>query len=324
MVEQGDQYADAAPALPLRNNEEGEEEVVERDSGEFDKQFLVTCSKQRIGKNEHVDKFLGRLTHMDMKGRRINRIKQLSSCGTLKVLYLYENNIEVIENMEYVPNLTHLYLDNNYIQQMMNLDRLQNLQKLFLDGNQISRITGLENCPCLTELHVANQQLEEGQYLELDDETFRALSNTLTYIDISANQLEVLPRELLYCRRLETINVSKNFLQDAGELASVVGNCPRLKEVDARKNPMCKAPKYWEQVVVRTPESAKMLDGKAIDGRMRERMRSFESHKQQLRQRGAKAKPQAMAQGPSGRFNEGQGYGDGGGGGGGIGGGGMF
>jgi Leucine-rich repeat (LRR) protein len=315
MVEGGTQYDDA-PDLPARNNENARDEPVERDAAEFDKQFLVSCTNQRIGKSEPVDKFLGRLTHLDMKGRRINRIKQLSSCGTLKVLYLYENNIEVIENMEYVPNLTHLYLDNNYIMQMMNLERLQNLQKLFLDGNQISRITGLENCPRLSELHVANQQLEEGQYLELDDESFRAISNTLTYIDLSANRLEMLPRELLYCRRLETINVAKNFLQDVGELGSLVGNCPRLKEIDARKNPMCKAPKYWEKVVVRSPESTKMLDGKAIDGRMRDRMRSFESHKQQLRSRGAKPKPEAVAQGPSGRFNEGEGYGVGGGGGG--------
>ena len=313
MVEQAGAHAemigDGAPALPPRNNLDEEVEDVQEaeyeDNGEFNKDFLVTCTNQRIGKAEPVDKFLARLTHIDMKGRRINRIRRLTACKSLKVLYMYENNVEVLENLECAPNLTHLYLDNNFIGRMENFDTLQKLQKLFIDGNQISRITGLENCPHLSELHVANQQLEEGQYLELDDDTFRCLSSSLVYIDLSANQLEMVPRELLYCRRLQTINLSKNLLQDVGDLGTLISNCPNLREVDARKNPMCKVPKYWEKAVVRTPESTRMLDGKAIDSRMRDRMRSFEAHKQQLRMRGVKPKQARQSDaGPSGRFNE--------------------
>ena len=75
----------------------------------------------------------------------------------LKVWYLYDNQLERIENMQCVRQLTHLHLDNNDVREISGLDCLPQLQKLFLSRNCIARIGGLEALANLQELHVADQ-----------------------------------------------------------------------------------------------------------------------------------------------------------------------
>lgn len=266
----------------------------------FSVDVLLRCTKQRIGPNENESKFLAKLSHINMKGKELETIKELDVCANLKVLYLYENNIQRIENMKTVRNLTHLYLDTNLIHQIEDLHFLPNLQKLFLNNNCISRIGGLEQCPRLEELHVANQRLIEGEYLTLEEQSFRALSNSLMTIDLSGNGLEGVPPELFYLRRLEVLNLSKNQIANLEEMGGLFTSCQRLKEVDCRKNPMCEVPRYWEDAVVLTPDRTAMLDGKAIDGRMRKQMRNFEAHRQRVRRKGtapSKAEGAGMGRG---------------------------
>lgn len=52
-------------------------------------------------------------------------------CGNLKVLYLYDNKITSMENIQ-APLLTHLYLQNNEITTMCNLGHLPRLAKLYV------------------------------------------------------------------------------------------------------------------------------------------------------------------------------------------------
>jgi protein phosphatase 1 regulatory subunit 42 len=54
----------------------------------------------------------------------------ISTCKNLTVIYLYDNNLAKIENLEFAPNLTHLYLQNNKIKRMENLNNLKMLTKL--------------------------------------------------------------------------------------------------------------------------------------------------------------------------------------------------
>lgn len=53
-----------------------------------------------------------------------------SLCKNLRVLYLYDNQIRQIQNLDFASNVTHLYLQNNCIAAMENLSSLKNLEKL--------------------------------------------------------------------------------------------------------------------------------------------------------------------------------------------------
>lgn len=54
----------------------------------------------------------------------------LSMCRNLMVLYLYDNELTHIHNLDFASNLTHLYMQNNNITHIDNLSNLQNLSKL--------------------------------------------------------------------------------------------------------------------------------------------------------------------------------------------------
>lgn len=56
--------------------------------------------------------------------------EDLSLCKNLSVLYLYDNRISQITNLNYATNLTHLYLQNNCISCIENLRSLKKLEKL--------------------------------------------------------------------------------------------------------------------------------------------------------------------------------------------------
>ena len=77
----------------------------------------------------------------------------LKHCKKLEVLYLFENRLTSIsETMLNFRKLTRLYMYDNYITKMENLDSLVNLQKLYLEKNMINRLEGLQNCTKLEEL----------------------------------------------------------------------------------------------------------------------------------------------------------------------------
>lgn len=54
----------------------------------------------------------------------------ISVCRNLAVLYLYDNQITHIRNLDFASSLTHLFLQNNSITHMENLSTLQRLSKL--------------------------------------------------------------------------------------------------------------------------------------------------------------------------------------------------
>lgn len=86
------------------------------------------------------------------------------TCDQLKVLYLHNNFIQKITNLDQMRHLTHLYLQWNRIQKIENLTALKNLKKLYLSYNQIQRLEGVENLNQLEELHLEYQNLPSPQH----------------------------------------------------------------------------------------------------------------------------------------------------------------
>ena len=59
---------------------------------------------------ESTEQYLQRVTHLHLQGKRIRRIENLDSCTNLKVLYLYDNQIEEIANLEFAGIVQYLLL----------------------------------------------------------------------------------------------------------------------------------------------------------------------------------------------------------------------
>uniref|UniRef100_A0A671KJW5 Protein phosphatase 1, regulatory subunit 42 n=1 Tax=Sinocyclocheilus anshuiensis TaxID=1608454 RepID=A0A671KJW5_9TELE len=114
----------------------------------------------------------------------------LSMCRNLTVLYLYDNQISQICNLEFASNLTHLYMQNNNISCIENLSSLHKLSKLFLGGNSITVVEGLDELKSLKELHVEGQKLPRGEKLVFDPRSISSLSETLCILNISKNNID--------------------------------------------------------------------------------------------------------------------------------------
>lgn len=99
-----------------------------------------------------------------------------SKCKNLRVMYMQNNCITKIENLNFAVNLTHLYLQHNNLTKIENLQTLRNLTHLFLGYNNISVIEGLENLDKLLELHVENQHLSAGESLIFDPRSLQTIS----------------------------------------------------------------------------------------------------------------------------------------------------
>lgn len=98
------------------------------------------------------------------------------TCEHLKVLYLHNNSIHKIENLNQLIHLTHLYLQWNRIRKMENLCHLKNLRKLYLSYNEIQRLEGVDNLHQLEEIHLEYQNLSQQQEFSFDVDSLIGIS----------------------------------------------------------------------------------------------------------------------------------------------------
>ena len=132
---------------------------------------------------ETTEAYLGRVTHLHLQGKKIDKIEGLELCTNLKVLYLYDNQIESITGLENQPILYYVYLQNNKIKDIPKL-QMPALRKLYLDDNHISVVSGLSLCCILEELHIARQRLPTFTSLKFDPETLQSITS-LQVLEIS-------------------------------------------------------------------------------------------------------------------------------------------
>ena len=93
---------------------------------------------------------MGRITQELLRKRADHNDGILS---TLEEISLHQENIERIENLEfYCRHIKILYLQDNIIEKLENLDKLKELEYLNLAVNSISKIENLEKCESLNKL----------------------------------------------------------------------------------------------------------------------------------------------------------------------------
>ncbi|XP_069777434.1 protein phosphatase 1 regulatory subunit 42 isoform X10 [Narcine bancroftii] len=231
---------------------------------------LITKSSLHIKnrRDEPLDQYLKKLTHLNFSDKNIDEIGDLSACKNLCVLYLYDNNITQIHNLGFAFNLTHLYLQNNKITQITNLSLLQNLSKLYLGGNCISVVEELQGLTELRELHIENQRLPTGEKLLFDPRTLQSLKKSLCVLNIKKNNIDEI-KEFACLENLNQFMAEENQIHDIKELEYVLSHWQKIWYLNLSGNPVCQQAKYRDKIMVMST-SLEVLDGKEVNNTARQ------------------------------------------------------
>ncbi|KDO26264.1 hypothetical protein SPRG_08340 [Saprolegnia parasitica CBS 223.65] len=244
--------------------------------------MLVHASKTSVAKDESADHYLRRLTHLTLTNKKLTGIANLELCRNLKVLYLYGNRIQTIENLAFASQLTQLHLQDNRITRMEGLDALVNLEKLCLEGNQICRLEGLEHCSKLTELHLANQNVSTTGFALDDAASLATLSRCLRVLNLAnCNVQRAAP--LVALGRLEQLNLARNAISDMEDVFALVGGLRCLRDLNLTNNHVNATPKYRENTIIFSGAHLQVLDTKDIDAKQRAMMQSHLAFKHKKR-----------------------------------------
>eukprot|EP00056_Hartaetosiga_gracilis_P013436 m.221830 g.221830 ORF g.221830 m.221830 type:complete len:364 (-) comp13846_c0_seq4:3654-4745(-) len=237
---------------------------------ELSKEVIASgASKLRRRKDEKLENFLERITHLKLQRRQIQSLNFLNLCKKLVALYLYENLILKMTNLSACHNLTYIYLQDNQIGRLEGIGKLKFLSKLFIGRNKIVVVEGLHELPNLTELHIEHQHLPPGEKLLFDPRSIATISKTVKKLNVAGNGLtSIMDFTSLAC--IEKLDVSHNRLTDLNEFGLVFGHSRTLHTLNVVGNPFCSLMKYVEEVVTQIPHL------NAIDGReFNETQRAF-------------------------------------------------
>jgi hypothetical protein len=274
---------------------------------------LASTSLTRSSK-ETADAYLQRVTHLHLQNKKIRVIENLDQCVNLKVcsswlfefvfltvvprcfqvLYLYDNQIEVIQNLGFSSILQYLYLHNNLIKEIPQLS-LPQLKKLYLDDNEIQNVSGLTNCSNLEELHVARQRLPSYASLQFQRDSLHCISRSLQVLEISGNGIVLIsPFCMLY--NLRKLYCQDNKVLDLAEIEMIIA-LPRLEEANFTGNPCCTQFKYRDTAIGASSDSFQILDELAVPKHQQIAIRGLMSHRRKL---GAMSRFQQAINGSSG------------------------
>ncbi|KAF5270216.1 hypothetical protein FQA39_LY08430 [Lamprigera yunnana] len=186
-------------------------------------------------------------THLFWNNKFSKNIKATISLKSLCVIYLHNNEITKIENIESAVNLKHLFLQQNKIKKIENLNNLVKLEKLYLGHNEISVLEGLETLTNLKELHLEKQNLN-GDSLCFDHRSIFAIANSLKILRISHNNITTITN-LAPLKNIETLDASHNMLGDFKEVCDTLRNWYYIYEAKFHNNPIAKDRRYRENII---------------------------------------------------------------------------
>ena len=146
--------------------------------------------------------------------------------------------------------ITRLYIYDNCITKIENLETLVNLQKLYLDRNMIRRLEGLQNCTQLEELTLEDQRLPRTAQFTFDEYSLAAIAGSLYNLNLANNQI-IECKALYYCDRIERLNLRGNWICDLQEeIMPLLTTMRGLNTLDLRENDVTRSAKYREQVIM--------------------------------------------------------------------------
>jgi len=131
--------------------------------GNVDGLNLRNCNLPKIPQEIQCFKNLKKLW---LDNNQITKIENLDGLEELRVLGLGNNQIGEIENLKNLSGLEELELNNNKITEIKNLECLINLSKLKLYNNDITEIKSLDKLTNLQQLGLYNNNIAKIQNLD--------------------------------------------------------------------------------------------------------------------------------------------------------------
>ena len=120
---------------------------------------------------EHNDGILSTLEEISLHQENIERIENLEFyCRHIKILYLQDNIIEKLENLDKLKELEYLNMAVNSISKIENLEKCESLKKLDLTMNFVDIEDLKESCDCLSkvdslrEIYLTGNPCEKFKY----------------------------------------------------------------------------------------------------------------------------------------------------------------
>lgn len=196
-----------------------------------------------------------------------------------QVLYLYDNQIDAIEGLEFATNLQYLSLQNNFIKEIPDL-QLQDLAKLHLEDNEISYVAGLDSCLKLEELHISSQRIPTFTSLNFDPNTLDCLARSLLVLDISGNGISTLV-SFHVLSNLRKLLCTHNSIVDIAELEAIV-RLRYLTEASFTANPCANHRKYRDTVIAASSDSLRVLDEVPVLRHQQIAIRGLVEHRKKL------------------------------------------
>ena len=120
---------------------------------------LIDCGLESIGSLEAVSGTLERLCLCDQK--QLTSMRGLGRMPQLRWLYLQQNAIERIDDLQGCPRLRTLWLFRNKIAKLENLHDLGELRELWVQSNRLTRIQGLDDLVALKDLQLSGNPITD-------------------------------------------------------------------------------------------------------------------------------------------------------------------
>eukprot|EP00325_Prymnesiales_sp_UTEX-LB-985_P033813 CAMPEP_0174739360 /NCGR_PEP_ID=MMETSP1094-20130205/71462_1 /TAXON_ID=156173 /ORGANISM="Chrysochromulina brevifilum, Strain UTEX LB 985" /LENGTH=256 /DNA_ID=CAMNT_0015942919 /DNA_START=106 /DNA_END=876 /DNA_ORIENTATION=+ len=222
----------------------------------------ASSSQAKLRPKESTEKFLARQTHLHLNDRRLTSSALPSGCcPSLKALYLFDNEIQILEGLGPLAQLTHLYAQNNSISEVASdVGSLTRLRKLYLNGNRLRSLTPLAPLVALEELQVSSQKLPAGMALDLGAAALGMMSG-LRVLAVANNGLMSV-NDLKCCKALEVVDLSKNQLRTLADMADLITAAP-VRELDLRGNEISDSRVELDSVIVASP-TMQSLNGRDL------------------------------------------------------------
>lgn len=196
-----------------------------------------------------------------LQDRKIGFVEQTKCFVNLRHLYLNNNKLQKIENMNF-PNLKILELSNNFIKKIENLDMCSKLETLNLEKNLICRLENLKENILLECLNIRKQVLTQFQRFEIVCDSLYS-SNIVSSLQLDYCNIYN-PSDLIFFKKLKILRLNNNKIFESAHLINALNNLTELETLSISNNPFIDENKSVRDIIVLNCPNLQDLDGKTV------------------------------------------------------------